>query len=108
MACIPSAGSMMSSGLLSDSWLYSPSQSTSFSDAMNAKQKKRHALFTEEDGVFQALRVTKDGLSDDAAWDYMDRYIKLRAKARQLEKKGLKARILLPDLPRRPMLVIWI
>ena len=74
---------------------------------MMLKQKrKRHTFFAEEGGVFQALHDARGGLSADAAWDYMDRYIKLKTKARQLEKKGLKVKILLPDLPRRPLLII--
>jgi hypothetical protein len=67
---------------------------------------KRYALFTEEDGVLQALYDIRNRLNCVEAWDYMDRYIQIKAKAMQLQKKGLKVRIVLPDFPRRPMLVI--
>ena len=70
------------------------------------KQKKRRHLVTEEDGMFQALYDIRDGISGVAALDYMDRYIKLKAKALLLERRGFKVRMLLPDFPRRPMLVI--
>jgi hypothetical protein len=71
------------------------------------KQKRhRRGPFDESDGVLQALDDLRKGLSGDSARDYVDRYILLKAKALQLEKKGLKVRMVLPDFPRRPMLVI--
>jgi hypothetical protein len=63
------------------------------------KEKKQRVYFSE-------LYDIRDSLSGVAAWDYMDRYIKLKAKALQLEKRGFKVRMLLPDFPRRPLLVI--
>ncbi len=63
------------------------------------KEKKRRVYFSE-------LYDIRDNLSGVAAWDYMDRYIKLKTKALQLEKRGLKVRMLLPDFPRRPLLII--
>jgi hypothetical protein len=67
---------------------------------MKAKPKrKRHALFGD-------LYLIRDRVSGIAAWDYLDRYIKLQAEAFELEKKGLKVRISLPDFPRRPLLII--
>jgi hypothetical protein len=74
---------------------------------MMLKQKRRrHILFTEEVRVLQALHDIRERLNSVEAWDYMDRYIQLKGKAMQLQKKGLKVRIVLPDFPRRPMLVI--
>jgi len=56
--------------------------------------------------MFQALYDIRDGITGVAARDYMDRYIKLKAKALRLEKQGFSVKIVLPDFPRRPMLVI--
>jgi hypothetical protein len=67
---------------------------------MKAKRKqKRPDLFTD-------LQDIRKRLSGDKARDYLDRYIELKAKALELEKQGLEVRMLLPDFPRRPMLVI--
>jgi hypothetical protein len=67
---------------------------------MKAKPKrKRHARFGD-------LYLIRDRVSGVAAWDYLDRYIKLKAKALQLERKGLKVRMVLPDFPHRPLLII--
>ena len=74
---------------------------------MKAKHKRnRRPLTTHEDAIFQALYDIRDGLFGAAARDYMDRYIQLKAKALRLEKQGIKVRILLPDFPRRPLLLI--
>ena len=73
---------------------------------MKTKQKTRRALITDEDAMFQALYDIRDGTTSAAARDYIDRYIRLKAKALRLEKQGFKARMVLPDFPRRPVLVI--
>jgi hypothetical protein len=73
---------------------------------MKTKQKTRRALITDEDAMFQSLYDIREGITSVAARDYMDRYIRLKAKALRLEKWGLKVRIVLPDFPHRPMLVI--
>jgi hypothetical protein len=70
---------------------------------MKAKTGRRLIHLTDNDGVVQAIHDIQDR---GAFRDYVDRYIKLRAKVIQLQKKGLKVKIVLPDLPRRPMLVI--
>ena len=74
---------------------------------MIRKQKRKQRIFiTEENVVYHVLYDTQDHFNGIAAWEYMHQYITLRAKAMQLQKKGLKVRIVLPDSPRRPMLVI--
>ena len=74
---------------------------------MKPKPKgNRRGSFTESDGVLQAFYDLRKGLSGDSARDYIDRYILLKTKALQLEKLGLKVRVVLPDFPRRPLLVI--
>jgi hypothetical protein len=70
------------------------------------KKSKRRILISEEDGVLQALYDVRHGTSRVAVRDYVDRYITLKVRALRLQKKGLKVRIVLPDFPRRPMLII--
>jgi hypothetical protein len=47
-----------------------------------------------------------EGVYGDEAQSYMNQYIKVKAHAFELEQKGLKVRISLPDFPRRPLLII--
>ncbi len=73
---------------------------------MKTKLKTRRALVPDEDAMFQALYDIRDGITSAEARDYIDRYIRLKAKALRLERQGFKVRMVLPDFPRRPMLVI--
>jgi hypothetical protein len=73
---------------------------------MQRHKRTRRGSFGESDGILQPLYNLRKGLSGDSARDYVDRYIVLKARAMNLEKYGLKVRIVLPDFPRRPMLVI--
>jgi len=71
---------------------------------MKPKSKRNRAQHNAR--VLQELYVMREGLHGIAARDYMDRYIQLKAQAFELEKRGLKVRISLPDFPGRPLLVI--
>lgn len=72
---------------------------------MKAKQKGT-PLTKRDSRLLQELYTIRNGLHGIAARDYMDRYIKLKAQAFLLEKRGLKVRISLPDFPGRPLLII--
>ena len=75
---------------------------------MKAKQQQRRGIpFTAgEAQVFRDLFDLRKRLHGPAARDYMNRYIRLKAQAFKLKKKGMKVRISLPDFPGRPMLII--
>ncbi len=59
-------------------------------------RQKRKQRTTEENGASSGV----------AAWDYVDRYIKLKAKALLLQEQGLTVKTVLPDFPRCPLLII--
>ncbi len=71
---------------------------------MKAKGKRNRAQ--RDTRVLEELHAIREGLHGIAARDYMDRYITLKVQAFQLEKRGLKVRISLPDFPGRPLLII--
>ncbi len=75
---------------------------------MKAKQPRRRGipLTAREARVFRDLFDLRKGLRGPAARDYVNRYIRLKAQAFKLEKKGMKVRISLPDFPGRPLLII--
>ena len=71
------------------------------------RQQQRGVPFTKQEAqVFRELFDRRKRLRGPAARDYMNRYIRLKARAFKLEKQGLKVRISLPDFPRRPVLII--
>lgn len=68
-----------------------------------SKTKRKYRGGTD---MLRDLLDIRNRLKGVAARDYMDRYIQLKMKALELEQRGLRVRMLLPDFPRRPMLVI--
>jgi len=68
-----------------------------------SKTKRKHR---GANNILRDLLDIRNRINGVAARDYMDRYIQLKMKALELEQRGLRVRMLLPDFPRRPMLVI--
>ena len=64
---------------------------------MKAKKKRR---------AFQDLVDLRETLHGVQARDYLTRYIQLKQQSVKLKKMGLKVRIVLPDFPLRPLLII--
>jgi hypothetical protein len=75
---------------------------------MKSKKKRQHNIFFTDRNA-RLSRILIDawaGHYGRAVQAYLDQYIKLKAQSYKLQKKGLKVQIVLPDFPRRPLLVI--
>ena len=76
---------------------------------MKAKKQRRGGIqYTAKRTArtFQVAREAHDGVYGKEAQAYVDQYIQLRAQLFKLKEQGLKVKIVLPDFPRRPLLII--
>jgi hypothetical protein len=69
---------------------------------MKAKRHRQRgvASTTVEAKLSQSLGDLGDGLYGDAAWDYVNRYIQLKAQSFELEKKRIEGQNLVAGLSR--------
>jgi hypothetical protein len=71
------------------------------------KKKVGGVPFTAEHArIFRTFFQVLDGRYGDEAQDYTNQYLKLTVRSYELEEMGLKARVVLPNFPRRRLLII--
>jgi ABC-type transporter MlaC component len=82
---------------------YKPTQ------AMTKPSRKRKAgiPFTEKEArIFHRFSEYLNGTHGEELRKYANQFLKLLPQAIKLRKKGVKVRISLPDLPKRPLIIV--
>ena len=71
------------------------------------RKKKPGIPFTEKEArIFHGFSEYLNGTHGEELRKYANQFLKLLPQAIKLQKKGMKVRISLPDLPKRPLIII--